>query len=176
MWDMKGQCSCTSQPSHTAHPFLKALTTPCFALKMKGIASVALERLWKTYKLVRRQAVSQRARTSEAGGWTMQQCNRDPASQGRAWHRAGSSTATPRPKSRGISLQETTISQNPHSQRAIMQRHLTLQTASKKSPLLGGAHPHLLSRHPTPSTASVSVQKPEPSPGDAGRGFSMLYE
>lgn len=139
MWDMKGQCSCTSQPSHTAHPFLKALTTPCFALKMKGIASVALERLWKTYKLVRRQAVSQRARTREAGGWTMQQCNRDPASQGRAWHRAGSSTATPRPKSRGISLQETTISQNPRSQWAIMQRHLTLQNSFQKIPLVGGS-------------------------------------
>lgn len=53
MWDTKGQRPCTSQRSHTAHPLLKALTIPCFSLKMKGIASVALERLWKTNKLVR---------------------------------------------------------------------------------------------------------------------------
>lgn len=44
----------------------------------------------------------------------------------------------------------------------------------KNSPLLGGAHLH----HPTPNTTreAVSVQKSEPSPGDARGGVCKFYE
>lgn len=41
------------KPAQPHGSFLKALTIPCFTLRMKGIASAALEGLWEIHKVVR---------------------------------------------------------------------------------------------------------------------------